>query len=155
MIKNEFQYGVTKKQIEDLKSSIELLKNFNGNETVDKPTPEELKLEIGAIHSQIQILDEEIKEYLEIKNGTKTPSFPKDISDIGNFLIESRIAANLSQAELAKLVNTKTQVIQRYEATNYSTANLARVERIVEAIYSKDEPKGNDSSLKHTRQKAG
>lgn len=137
MIRNEHQYLITKKQIENLSTSIEFLKKFVGDEELAKPTAEQLDLEIGHIQSQIASLEEELEEYLKIKNGIKAPSFPKAISDIGDFLVQLRIAANLTQAELAKLVHTKTQVIQRYEATSYSTANLARVVRIVEAINSK------------------
>jgi HTH-type transcriptional regulator/antitoxin HigA len=137
MIKNEHQYFITKKQLENLRTSIEFLKNFDGDAEIAKPTSLELELELGHIQSQIACLEEELEEYHKIKNGIKVPSFPKSITDIGGFLVQLRIAANLSQAELAKLVNTRTQVIQRYEATNYATANLARVVRIVEAINSK------------------
>src|SRR5689334_941952 len=106
MIKNEHQYAFTKRQIEELKSSIEFIENFPGDETLNKPTPEQLELELSAIESQIEILEEELKNYLQIKNGTIVPSFPKNISEFGSFLVQLRIAANLSQAELAKLVNT-------------------------------------------------
>lgn len=145
MIKNELQFGVTKKQVEQLKESIVFLKNFEGDGELAKPTSEELALEVGHIQSQIEILEKEIEEYLKVKSGAKTPTFPKTISDIGDFVIQLRIAANLTQAELAKLVHTKTQVIQRYEATDYSTASIARVKQIVEAINSRRNNNKNNS----------
>lgn len=148
MIKNEFQLGVTKSQIKQLKDSIDFILNFEGTEEIPKPNSEELNLGISNINYQISILEEEIEEYLKIKNGTKTPTFPKTISDIGDFVVQLRIAANLTQAELAKLVHTKTQVIQRYEATNYSTASIARLNQIVEAINS------NRNRLKNNPQEA-
>jgi HTH-type transcriptional regulator/antitoxin HigA len=144
MIKNELQYGVTKSQIKQLKDSIVFLENFEGDGELPKPNPEELELGISHIESEISILEEEIEEYLKIKNGEKTPAFPQNISEIGDFVIQLRIAANLTQAELARLVHTKTQVIQRYEATDYATVSIARVNQIVRAInYYQDSRKNN------------
>lgn len=42
-------------------------------------------------------------------------------------LIKARIAAKLSQKDLAERLGLKEQQIQRYEATEYNSANLARV----------------------------
>lgn len=147
MIKNEFQLGVTRSQIQQLRDSIGFIKNFEGDGELAKPTKEELELDIGSIESVIWELEQQIGEYLKIKNGEKTPAFPQTIAEIGDFVIQLRIAANLTQAELAKLVNTKTQVIQRYEATDYASVSIERLNKIVRAInyYQDSRKSGLDS----------
>ena len=49
-------------------------------------------------------------------------------------LIKARIAAKLSQKELAERLGLKEQQIQRYEATEYASANMARVIEVSQAL---------------------
>jgi len=57
-----------------------------------------------------------------------------DLGDLPQALIRARIAARLSQRELAARLDLKEQQIQRYEATDYSSASLARILEVVEAL---------------------
>ena len=52
----------------------------------------------------------------------------------------SRIAAGLSQKELAAKLGLKPQQIQRYEADNYQGASLGRVNAILRALGVKLRP---------------
>ncbi len=49
-------------------------------------------------------------------------------------LIRARIAAGLSQQELARRLGLKAQQIQRYEATRYAGVTLERVQAVVDAL---------------------
>ena len=49
-------------------------------------------------------------------------------------LIKARIAQGLSQKELAERIGLKEQQIQRYEATDYASANLSRIKEVVSAF---------------------
>jgi ribosome-binding protein aMBF1 (putative translation factor) len=49
-------------------------------------------------------------------------------------LIEARIAAGMSQRELARVLGIKEQQVQRYEATEYASASLARVIKVAHAL---------------------
>jgi transcriptional regulator with XRE-family HTH domain len=49
-------------------------------------------------------------------------------------LIKARIAAKLSQKDLAERLGLKEQQIQRYEATEYASANLARVLEVSQVL---------------------
>ena len=54
------------------------------------------------------------------------------VQDIPQRLIEARIRAGLTQEELAQKIGLKPQQLQRYEATDYNSASLARVAEIAE-----------------------
>ena len=60
------------------------------------------------------------------------------VGEIPRMLIKARIAKGLSQKELAERLGLKEQQIQRYEATEYATASLARI-REVAAVYEVEE----------------
>lgn len=51
-------------------------------------------------------------------------------------LIRARIASGLTQRELAARLGVKEQQIQRYEATNYASASLARVLEVARILGS-------------------
>ena len=58
----------------------------------------------------------------------------KAVAEVPSVLIKARIATGLSQRDLAERVGVKEQQIQRYEATDYATANLARILEVVSAL---------------------
>ena len=49
-------------------------------------------------------------------------------------LVQARIAAGLSQKELAQRLGLKEQQIQRYEATGYASASLTKITEVIEAL---------------------
>jgi transcriptional regulator with XRE-family HTH domain/dephospho-CoA kinase len=49
-------------------------------------------------------------------------------------MIQARIASGMSQEDLAQRLGVKPQQIQRYEATDYMAASLARVSEVVQAL---------------------
>ena len=49
-------------------------------------------------------------------------------------LIRARIAAGLTQKELATRLGLKEQQVQRYEATRYAAASLTRIQAVAEAL---------------------
>ena len=55
-------------------------------------------------------------------------------------LIQARIASGLTQSELAQKLGLKEQQIQRYEASDYTGANLHRLEEISNALGIRVEP---------------
>ena len=48
--------------------------------------------------------------------------------------MQGRIAAGLSRQELATKLGIKEQQVQRYEASDYQSATLARVAELVKAL---------------------
>jgi transcriptional regulator with XRE-family HTH domain len=56
------------------------------------------------------------------------------LEGLADALIQARIAAGLTQEELAARLGLKKQQVQRYEATRYATANLERLNAVADAL---------------------
>ena len=56
------------------------------------------------------------------------------LEGLADALIQARIAAGLTQEELAERLGLKKQQVQRYEATRYATANLKRLNAVADAL---------------------
>ena len=56
------------------------------------------------------------------------------LSELPGVLIRARIAMGLSQTDLARRLNMKPQQVQRYEATNYMSASLARLIEVADTL---------------------
>ena len=92
------------------------------------------KAQEDAIESQLEDLRIELREYESIKAG----GFQRDgldvVADLPVVLIKARIAQGLSQKDLANRIGLKEQQIQRYEATDYASASLARIQEVAGAL---------------------
>jgi ribosome-binding protein aMBF1 (putative translation factor) len=132
MIKNERQYRITRAQAAKLEAALE---SFSAQSADDRKThPRLIKAQADALRSQLESLRGELREYKDMKTG-ETPS--PDLSYIAvvpQDLIHARIAAGLSQKELAERLGMPEQQIQRYEATEYESVSLARIMEIAKAL---------------------
>ena len=79
-------------------------------------------------------LENELLEYESLKAGKFRLDSLKVVADLPSVLIKARIAQGLSQKELAERIGLKEQQIQRYEATDYASANLARIQEVASAF---------------------
>ncbi len=132
MIKNERQFKITRSQRDRFKSAIdEYDPNLEVESGVD-PLVAQLKLE--QLQSEYEILCEQIDEYESLTSGTQTEILVGSIRDLPQALIKARIIRGWTQADLADNLNLKAQQIQRYEAEDYSTANLSTLERVANAL---------------------
>jgi len=124
MIHSEKQYNLTKAQLNKFQQA--LLKAEEC--TLDKTWIE--KAEIDAIKSQIAELKAEIDDYDLLKS--KQISFAKTYSleNLPRVLVQARIASGMSQTDLAKKLGMKPQQIQRYEASGYLGASLAKLIKV-------------------------
>ena len=132
MIKNERQYRITKAQA--MRFS-EALCELDGN------TAEELglhpllfKAKKDAVRSQLADLEEELLDYDGLKLGDFEFGRLETVSELPRLLIRARIARGLSQKSLAGRLGLKEQQIQRYEASEYASASLARVRSVAEVL---------------------
>jgi len=132
MITNERQYKITKSEADRFKSA---LRNFREIELVRQGIdPVIVGAQRNSLEQQLKDLEAQILEYEKLRSGRVKRLFPSSISDIGQKLIEARIAQGLSQRLLAERLGMKEQQIQRYEQERYLTANLMRVAEIAEAL---------------------
>ena len=131
MIKNERQYRITKARVERFEDTLARLRRREASEDLNERLLQQLEEE--ALASQLDDLRREVSEYEDLKAGKRrviTASF----GELPHVLIKARIALGLSQRELAERLGVKEQQIQRYEATDYASASLARVAEVIDAL---------------------
>ena len=130
MIKNERQYRITKAQAAKFSKALDKLRQQPNTEL----HPVIAKAQEDALRSQLADLENELREYESLKSGDFAMESLKTVAEVSSVLIKARIATGLSQRDLAERVGLKEQQIQRYEATDYATANLARIMGVVSAL---------------------
>lgn len=134
MIHNARQYRITKAQAAKF---AEALKGFDTRPAAHPGVHLKLiKAQRDAMQSQLESLNEEINEYEHLRKSRRRQIDLAVVSDLPQALIRARIAAGISQRELAIRLGLKEQQIQRYEATKYASASLSRVIEVAQAIAS-------------------
>lgn len=133
MIKNEQQYRNTQNWLHKFEQSVAGLDN---NESLKS---EELrwKLYRDSYQSQVDELREQIAEYETLTtHDSQTPLVFKldDINSLPEILIKARMAAKLSQKELADLAGLSEAQIQEYEENDYETASFLDVMAVFDAL---------------------
>ena len=128
MISNERQYRITKAQAEKFSHAL------RETGTRSKIDPLLQKLEIDALRSQLQDLEQELREYELLRSGQESVLTLDSFAELPRALIKARVASGLTQKELADRLGLKEQQIQRYEATDYTTASVRRLKQVIEAL---------------------
>jgi DNA-binding XRE family transcriptional regulator len=122
MITNDVQYRSTKAHLRKFEEALANLKAVSG----DKPTKLQ-RLRIDAVHAQAEDLRAEILEYEGLLSGDISTFEASSPAGLATLLIKARIARGWSQHRLADELGVAEQQIQRYEATEYRSASLARI----------------------------
>ena len=131
MIKNERQYRTTKVQAEKIRKALALAVK---REPPSQVHPLLRKAQQDALRSQLGDLKAELREYETLRSGDRKALARTSLDELPRTLIQARIAAGLSQKDLADRLRLKEQQIQRYEATNYASASLTRVQQVARAL---------------------
>jgi ribosome-binding protein aMBF1 (putative translation factor) len=131
MIRNEREYRITKAQAAKFEGALSQL-SASGEGAQLHPLVQ--KAQRDAIQSQLEELKEQIAEYEALRDGQCSVLSLDSLEELPRALIRARIAAGLTQRELAERLGLKEQQIQRYEATEYASADLARVNEIARAL---------------------
>lgn len=127
MIYNERQYKITLKQLELLTAAMNALPLNEGMDWLQVAQRDALRSQIGDLEAQLS-------EYSLIKEGKIRYSESADLSSLPKVLIQARIGKGLSQKDLAAILNMPPQQIQRYEASGYMGASLARLIEIANVL---------------------
>jgi len=131
MIKNERQYRITKAQAAKFEAA---LRGINERATQENVNSILVRAEEAALRSQLDDLTTQLAEYDTLRSGAVTHLSADAFGDLPNTLIKARIAAGMSQKDLAQLLGLKEQQIQKYEATNYSSASFDRLNSVVRVL---------------------
>lgn len=127
MIKNERQFHITKTLLEKLEQNLAEVRKSN-----ERPTMKQLQEE--ALKSQLVDLKNEILEYESTWASKRQIPELESFDEIPNALVRARLSLGLTQRELADRVGLAEQQIQRYEASNYQTASVARIRELINAL---------------------
>ena len=132
MIKNERQYRITRAQAERFAQALRECEGRRSEPTEVHPLL--LKAREDALRSQLSDLESDLREYEALRAGEFEFDDLKTITELPRMLIKARIARGLSQRDLADRLGLKEQQIQRYEASDYESASLARIRNVVDAL---------------------
>ncbi|NUP01460.1 MAG: helix-turn-helix transcriptional regulator, partial [Nonomuraea sp.] len=141
MIRNERQYHTTMRKRQMLAEALEELSRSSGLPSVSWDTPDQVdreafivELQQASLVGQLADLDAELQEYRQLQTGEILASRVTSLDDLPDALVRARIAAGLSQRDLAARLGMKEQQVQRYEADRYASASLTRLRTVMEAL---------------------
>jgi ribosome-binding protein aMBF1 (putative translation factor) len=144
MIGNEKQYRITKAQFRRLQDG---LAELAGRKRPSNITSRLWDAQRKAAESQMEELREQVEAYEQLQSGKSRGVVLEAVEDLPRALIRARIAAGMTQAGLALRLGVKPQQVQRYEATEYGSASLARVLKVVR-VFGLKGPKAARSDRK-------
>lgn len=133
MIENEKQYRITKAAAYKFQMALD---HFDDRpEAHPEMRPRIIQAMKDGIASQLETLNKELKDYEQISRRGKVKIKLNDLSALPKELIRGRIAAGLTQSQLAQRLGLKTQQIQKYEANDYAMASYTRLMEIAQALH--------------------
>jgi ribosome-binding protein aMBF1 (putative translation factor)/dephospho-CoA kinase len=131
VIKNERQYRISKAEAAKFEKAIREMPSQRSRPGVH---PKLVRAQIDALNSQLADLNEEIQEYEALRSGKRRVLQLGSFEDLPRALVQGRIAAGMSQEDLAGRLEIKPQQVQRYEATDYASASLSRISEVVRVL---------------------
>lgn len=132
MIKNDRQYNIARARADRLRSLQDaLLERLQATTNGERLRAE---LELSATSAEVARLAAELDDFDALRAGRVDVGTVTTLSDLPRVLVRARIAAGWSQAALAERLGLKEQQIQRYEATDYESANLGRLRSVADAL---------------------
>jgi len=131
MIRNERQYRITKARLEEFEHTLAALSSKPIASAEDELW---IKVQKDALTSQLEEFQEDVREYEGLRNRGLEALEVNALDALPEALVRARIAAGLTQKELAERLKIKEQQVQRYEATGYAGASLERIQQTMDAI---------------------
>lgn len=134
MIKDELEYKVTQEWVEKFEQSIAALEQ---DETKKKNDPSGWELLRADLQSQLDGLNSEVAEYERLITSDPQSRIKIQVNslvELPKALIKARIAAQMSQKELADRLGIEEQQVQQYEATDYQCASFVEIIDVSEAL---------------------
>jgi len=126
MIKSDAQRERTAAQIEGFRRALA--------KTEREMTGKRAAAVRGSYEGMIRQLEDDLREYDELKSGELTLPNVERLDQIAPFVAKMRIARGVSQTELGRRLGVSKQVISRYEETEYQTVAISRLQEILDAI---------------------
>lgn len=129
MITNDVQYRSTKAHLRQFEEAL-----ANLEAAADKKPTKLQMVEIDAVQAKIDDFSAEIAEYERLLSGEVSTFTASTLAGLATLLIQARIARGWTQKQLADELGVAEQQVQRYEATEYRSASLARICDVAAAL---------------------
>jgi HTH-type transcriptional regulator / antitoxin HipB len=129
MIQNERQYRITQTKLKEFEQELAAIDPQDPN-----LHPRQIVGWTNSYNLSIRQLKQEIAEYERLKSGNIFTFVLGSLNDLPTTLIKARIAAGMTQKDLAEKIGVQEQQIQRYESSHYSSASFERVRSIAAAL---------------------
>jgi ribosome-binding protein aMBF1 (putative translation factor) len=130
MITNDVQYRNTRAWLASFEASALELGQATG--TASRSRLQQLK--IDAANAQADDLRAELADYEAVRSGQIRTFEALSLRGLADALIKARIARGWTQRRLADQLGIAEQQVQRYEATGYAAASLARLADLADAL---------------------
>ncbi|WP_445173261.1 helix-turn-helix domain-containing protein [Microcoleus sp.] len=130
MIKDELEYEVSKEWVEKFNRTMAAMERDEESKRKDF-----LKWDAGrgSIQCHLDQLHEEIAEYERLMAWDKSKPIEivvENFNKLSDALIKARIAAKMSEEELAEILDIDPERIKEYEKKNYQSATLTELVNI-------------------------
>ncbi|MCC3528392.1 MAG: helix-turn-helix transcriptional regulator [Microcoleus sp. PH2017_22_RUC_O_B] len=134
MIKDEFQYEVSQEWVAKFKKTIAAMERDEEAKRKDF-----LKWDAGrgAVQCHVDKLEAEIAEYERLMNCDTSQSLEitvEDITELPFALIKARMAAKITQEELAEIIGIDPERIKQCEDKNYQCASFVEIIEVSAAL---------------------
>lgn len=142
MILNDLEYQVTKERIEGFQRVLTRL-NAPDND-LKKTNPIMWQLNVDGVQSLLDDYTSQMQEYEALINRDESEPIVFEIDSLSQLpcvLIQSRIAAKISQKELAERLGIEESLLQRYEDREYESATLTQLLEISDILGISIQPK--------------
>jgi ribosome-binding protein aMBF1 (putative translation factor) len=125
MITNDLQYRVTRTAAREFEEALTRLDQTEGHRSPEMR---------AAMESQLEDLRQQLAAYEALRAGQIQVLELDSLEQLPDALIRARIAAGLTQKELAARLGMREQQVQRYEATRYEGVGLKRLQAVADAL---------------------
>lgn len=127
MIKNEKQYKVSKKLLDEIIDEINRVK-AQLNQNIKH------KIFLDSVQGFKEDVEKEISDYEKLKTSKSTILKERSIRDLPNIIIEYKIANHLTHKKFSKLLGLKEQQLQRYEAESFKSVSFQNLIKFLNLI---------------------
>ncbi|NEO43062.1 MAG: helix-turn-helix transcriptional regulator [Moorea sp. SIO4A3] len=134
MIKNQRQYDYSQELVRQFESDLSV---YDAQDEDIKKNDCWWKIKRDSLQSHLNALKAEVAEYETLINhDDRTPIVLKldDINNLPQLIIKARIAANISQKQLADIAGLTEEKIIEYEDKDYQTASLIDFLFVLDAL---------------------
>ena len=128
-ITTEKGYRHTLTSVEGLKRSLAEYQLRGGRDL----EPGMRQLTIDGMQGIIDEWSQQARDYEALKNGQVSLNL-RSLRELPLILVRARVAAGLTQKQLAEKLGIKAQQIQRYEATRYRPITLERMLEVADVL---------------------